>query len=1034
MKETKNKRLRLFFIIFLSLSFIGSVSWYWFAKYSARNIVQRFISETEYLYKNIETKGVRTEFVNGSLVFWQDNTVPFDLQDSSFNAVSYGSGIIQELKNGIYLHKQTFRNDTAVHYFYLIKHKYPVTNAYLDNTFNPPYDLDKQIEVVNYKTDIPVQYQGKTICYLDASPECLDISDKDLFVFRVWMVLNVFLLTVFASSFVDFKTTDRVLKILILAFMYAVFVFITVMLCRNNGGISFRLFSQHINYDNILLFTVITLLGFILYMIAVKICGIKRREKYYLALQFTIILIASITAGSIVEFYAAQNKDRRIENFARRLIDTNTAEDAGTFNTLMQASVKDSAVQALIRANRCALSEQYIDRYYLSLLKDNNHTNVLVFSAEDSMTLRPDNRPTNISAYTENRMKNTVKSEKDSCLFIENEHQNNCTYIYYTKTGNAYVFAECLRKENSDNMNYSLFLSTDKNQNRDLSWAKYSDNSLLYSYGERNFPDTITNDADGWKKNTDYDLYRLKQGNTVYLVSSEKYSLYKAIGSISVFFLLLSIILGCEYLFAALFKAKNHTVNIKSKILLSLLGSFIISLVILGFFSIRSMITLNERNNINNLKEKTVSLQPEIESLLAGEGAINESDAINLSNIFLTDINIFDTDGKLITSSRPEIFEKGILSRRMDKHAFEKMHNGAMKFFYQKESIAGNGFFASYCPVTANNTTVYLNIPFINQQQTSFDNINSLINSFANMFLFWVNIAVVIFVALSNLITKPLELVKEKISVIDIDSHNDKITWNKDDEMGQLIRAYNIMVDKIEASSLLLKQQERLSSWRELAKQVAHDIKNPLTPMKLSIQYLQKLYNEKPELFETKWKEISPSLIAQIDTVSNITQELNSYGRPTVKKEKVDLNKCIASAISLFANSQQVSITYTACENCFVTGEEKLFIRIFNNMIKNSVQALYNKDNGRIHIQIKPSKDKFTVSIADNGCGIKDENKSKIFDTRFTTKSDGGGIGLTIVKTILESYNASVEFKSKENVGTVFFITLPAYQDKQEEK
>jgi two-component system nitrogen regulation sensor histidine kinase NtrY len=369
----------------------------------------------------------------------------------------------------------------------------------------------------------------------------------------------------------------------------------------------------------------------------------------------------------------------------------------------------------------------------------------------------------------------------------------------------------------------------------------------------------------------------------------------------------------------------------------------------------------------------------------------------------------------------------------VDNSALMRLKKKNTNMFYQQEKIGNSIFLASYCPITNEKgiTVAYLNIPFINQQKTMDDNINNMVNNFANIFLFWINLSVIVFIFLSNIITKPLTMLKDKLNKLNIDEKNEKIIWEKKDEIGELIKSYNIMVDKIEESSYLLKQQERQSSWRELAKQVAHDIKNPLTPMKLSIQYLQKLYEEDKTLFDKKFKEISPSLINQIDTISNIASELSDYSKSSkTTNEKVDLDECVKTAINLFTNQDdetQIYYNISIPKPIFVKGDKKLFIRIFNNLLKNACEALYEEQDKKIEINIDRQDKKYIISIKDNGCGIKEENKDKIFNPHFSTKSEGNGIGLAIVKSILENYGGEINFVSKENEGTIFFITLDVF-------
>ena len=1026
---TKRKRYNILLFCLLVLSFACCGLWYLHSVRYAKNVQKRFAQDTAAVYDNIEQKGKKFITCGDSLVYWQDNTVPFYNNEQDFLGGSKPDDMIAELKNGFYLHKTLQSHDSVIHYFYLIKYKYPVSNKYLDNSFNPPFDLDNQTDIVFYQTDFPVIYKGKTVGYLEASPECYQASDKDSFVCRLWLALNIFLSLMFTLRFMHLKIKNPHTKRIVTVLLFIVFIITTAVLCKNNGSISFRLFTDTVNYNNILLFAVIALSGFFLFMLTGKIWRIHNKQKYYLVGQFSVIIIIAALGGSIVEFYSVENTKNSIEKYSQILIDADTDTDMKNFNSLMSAALNDTSVTRNIFAGDYARAENYVNKYYLNLLKEKNHTNILIFNPSDSMLLSPENKYINILFYIDGRLNSAQNVQGYKRLYKEEDNAKNNTYIFFDKLDDVYVFAECLHKENSENMNYSLLLSDNTLMPENTAYAKYSDGVLVYSYGEREFLNNIPPHQSGWSYDQNYNTYYKSKANITYAVCSDKFSVYKAMGSVSALFLLLLFLLAGEHYAKLIPHFKKKTLSIRYKILASLTGCFLVSVLISGFFSIRNTIDITNRNNISVLKGKTDSIQFELESLAANKGEITENDLIHLSNEFLVDINIFNQAGDLEVCSQKDVFEKGIVSYKIDRQALVRLKNEGGKPFYRKEEICKGKFLSSYCTLNTKDgsNVLYLNIPFINQQKIVSDNINGLINGFANMLLFWINIAVIIFVFLSNIITKPLELVKKQMGTFSITHRNDKIKWNKDDEMGDLIKAYNMMIDKAEESTLLMQQQQRQSAWRELAKQVAHDIKNPLTPMKLSIQYLQKLYNEKPEMFGKKWQQTAPSLISQIESISTITQELNSYSKPSVKKEKVDLDKCITAAITLFDNIDNVNITYHSVKQCFVLGEENLFIRIFNNLIKNAVQSFYNQSEGKIDIAIEENSAGYTVSVEDNGCGIKEEYKSQVFNTDFTTKSEGGGIGLTIVKIILESYGASISFQSEENVGTVFFITFDKF-------
>ncbi len=978
-----------FFLV--AISFLGSVFWFFYSDYKAKNIQKRFSDTIVNIYKDIEQKGAKFSFIGDSLVAWTDNTIVITEQQCRKLTNEWQNRIIVELRNGFFLHQSSNSDDTLqTHYLYLIKYNYDIENRYLKNVFSDDFALDDNIEIVDYETDFPIYFQGERICYLEVSPECLKRNSKDVFILKLWLLLNFFVVGVLIinNRYINLLLQRRLFKLQYKILMLSIVVILYAFVC-SRIVIENSIFD--INFDTAFSLAFVVLLGFFIFLFANKIFAIKKprmgsqpQKSKKLVIQFVVLLSISIIAGVFLQYanykYSSQNKTLSIENLGLN----DKSQNIKNFHMLMEASVQDSLINNYVLTKNYSKAEKHIEKYYLALLNSSNHTSVLIFDEKDSITLQPGNKKTQILSYTQNRLINSRKLDSLQNLYEQTNYYDNNTYIYYNKRNNVYFFAECLQKTNNKNMNYSLFLEQSP--------------TLFNSFATK-----------------------------------INYSLYLLLSKISLVFFVLCILFGTYKLVASLPQFRQKTLSIKSKILVSLLGSFVVSLIISGIFAIGSVINSNKQNNENILHEKTQTIALEIGKILEMKDEITNLDLINLSNTFLTDISIFDFSGNLVVCSQEDIFNRGVISAKINPVALKTIYNNTDTLFYQQEKICEGSFLASYISVMDNQTDTYyiINIPFINQQKIMNDNINDLVNNFANMFLFWVNVAILIFVFLSNIITKPLELIKEKMGRINVNIHNDKILWEQNDEMGELIKAYNMMIDKIEESTFLLKQQERTASWRELAKQVAHDIKNPLTPMKLSIQYLLHLYDKKQSgdneaniLFETKWKDIAPSLISQIESISTITQELNSYSKPFTKKEKVNLDESIRAAINLFTNINDVQIEYFPLTNAFTMGEEALFIRIFNNLIKNSLQALYNKTDGRISISIKDNENKYIVSIEDNGCGIKEENKDKIFNTQFTTKENGNGIGLTIVKTLLENYDAQISFHSKENVGTVFFIAF----------
>ncbi len=302
----------------------------------------------------------------------------------------------------------------------------------------------------------------------------------------------------------------------------------------------------------------------------------------------------------------------------------------------------------------------------------------------------------------------------------------------------------------------------------------------------------------------------------------------------------------------------------------------------------------------------------------------------------------------------------------------------------------------------------------------------TLLNAYVFIFLIAIGIAVF----MSRSITGPVAQLSEKLKKIRLGKKNETIQWSIDDEVGELIRDYNGMVTKLDESALLLAQTERDTAWREMAKQVAHEIKNPLTPMKLSIQYLQNAASRDEDIdLPAMIKRVSKTLIEQIDNLTHIASEFSSYAKmPTAMNEVFVINDVLASVHDLFRKREDMDIQLQVPINdLFVFADKSQIIRVLNNIVKNAIQSIPKSRRGLIHIKLNYTDDQVVLSIHDNGVGIDEHMREKVFYPNFTTKSSGMGLGLAICSDIIQSFDGRIYFETEKGVGTTFFIELPRH-------
>jgi nitrogen fixation/metabolism regulation signal transduction histidine kinase len=280
---------------------------------------------------------------------------------------------------------------------------------------------------------------------------------------------------------------------------------------------------------------------------------------------------------------------------------------------------------------------------------------------------------------------------------------------------------------------------------------------------------------------------------------------------------------------------------------------------------------------------------------------------------------------------------------------------------------------------------------------------------------------------IANRITGPLQMLQQKLANISLGKKNETIEWNNKDEIGNLIIEYNRMILELGESAERLAKSERESAWREMAKQVAHEIKNPLTPLRLNAQLIQRAYEEQSPQFDEKFKKFTTMLIEQVDTLAQIANEFSNFAvMPKPKLTKVKLSEVIHNAVTLFRTTTASEITFNHfTENDIIDADKEQLLRVFNNLIKNALQAINDEKNGHVEINLAQENNFIIVQVIDNGVGMNDEQKKMIFVPNFTTKTGGMGLGLAMVKSILENINSNISFTSIENEGTIFELRFP---------
>jgi two-component system, NtrC family, nitrogen regulation sensor histidine kinase NtrY len=480
-------------------------------------------------------------------------------------------------------------------------------------------------------------------------------------------------------------------------------------------------------------------------------------------------------------------------------------------------------------------------------------------------------------------------------------------------------------------------------------------------------------------------------------------------------------------------RKRNYRLGLTTKFQYAFIGLLIISFLGIFYVSVNFIQKKYQEEQIANLESKKAYIQKALQDMYYWNQDLNalNTQALNfdlqdLSYIYHTDIHVYDNHGVLIGSSQPLIFNKNLISNRISPiPMFTSNAN-----INQYEHIGKLNYLTGYADFYNGD---YLQIGYIAIPQFfSQDEIQSEIESFISVIIHIYLIIIVLAILLSLFIGKqlsaPLNVLENKLKEMRLGRRNEKIDYNLNDEIGQLVIQYNRTVDELEQSARLLAKSERESAWKSMARQVAHEINNPLTPMKLSIQQLQRTKKLNDDRFDDYFEKSTHMLIEQIDNLSRIAGTFSNFARmPEAKFERVDVAARLYSVVQLFENNnEQSQIEYRGQEKgIFVYADPEQLVQVFNNLLKNAIQAIPDDRFGVIEVNLWQEAERIMIEITDNGVGIENELHDKLFVPNFTTKSNGMGLGLAIAKNIIELSGGTISFTSNVNEGTTFRVILP---------
>jgi signal transduction histidine kinase len=598
----------------------------------------------------------------------------------------------------------------------------------------------------------------------------------------------------------------------------------------------------------------------------------------------------------------------------------------------------------------------------------------------------------------------------------------------------------------------------------DYSYGIYTGNTLSEHSGKYNYPysndfnafgtlktDTLSDGEMSLSRHNGYNhLIYKRDANKVVVVSLEENQNARFLSYFTYLFIVLIFWTGLVWLFfnlkivrlsdISLFR--YSTASFRTFIQVSFFIIILTSVLLIGFYTGRFFIRQYNEQTEQKLFEKldqVASLsnfmiydQFGTQKIDIGYNTLNEllrNNIASISNIQKIDVNIYNLNGDLLTTSQPAIFEKGFISHKINPNAYSLLTHNVQNQLIQHEQIGGLQYLSGYKPIVLKNgeLAAFIHLPYFNSTKYLNEQLGVFFATLISILVFALIAAGLLAPLISKHIARRLDVIAEQFKQVTLGKKNKPIEWHTKDEIGSLVEEFNKMIIKLEENALLLAKSERESAWREMAKQVAHEIKNPLTPMKLSIQHLQRAYQNNASNKEELADRVTKTLIEQIDTLTKIANEFSTFAQmPIGEIERTDLSGIIQSSYNLYKENESADFSIQLPEfPVFVMADKNQLLRVFNNLILNALQAIPEDKTGNIKVNLIDSGTSVIVSVSDNGVGIKPEEATRLFTPNFTTKNSGSGLGLAISKNIIESFGGKIYFKSQEGMGTTFYVELP---------
>ena len=779
--------------------------------------------------------------------------------------------------------------------------------------------------------------------------------------------------------------------------------------------------------------------------------SVEKNKSRAIEIGLSIIILTSIIGTYIYYRISERRENEQMKQQAQNLMEKRDESFETSYARFAEQLKADTNIREMVFAESNILSEVVLG-YSKDLLFDENMqsyvTTLTLCTPDEEINIQPEGYVMNCDDYFLDKLANNKQKRVEDGLYFMDYYTLDPNYLGKIKI----VSKDSLQQKNlyfefykpiaPEGFGYPQLLQETNNRKPYVySVANYRNNILVYKYGRYVYPNFLNSlklkDND-FAYSRHYKHYTTVDGDdNAIVISTPTKGLSEITAPFALFFLGLTIPF---LLIIWLIKPKENTKwrdrSLRKRLQTVIFTTLGISFLIVGPVSVFYMQTLYNQKTTVSQFETTRTLSIEMRNDLDFNTLIKTASKDTWTDIlqhyattFFTDLNLYQLNGQLLATTRPEIFELNLQAPLMNAEAYQHMHRNKALFYTHEEHLGKGKYESSYIPITdeSGNTLAYLNTPYFSSATDLQKEITDFVLTYINIILILLGIALIFILHLTKRLTEPLSLIQNKLGDIKIDQKNEPIEWKRDDEIGALVKQYNQLIVELEKSAAELKRTTAESAWRGVARQVAHEIKNSLTPMRLSVQLLQRNIdngNATPEQIQ----RTTNTLIEQIDTLSDIASSFSTYAKlPENHPAPLDLAELVGNVVNLYDNVENIEFRYEydkAKDHTF-NGDKTNLNSAVGNLVKNAVQAIGSKPEGRVAVSLRSTEKTFVISVKDNGKGIKEEDKSQIFLPNFTTKTGGSGVGLSLTYNIVQAAGGMITFESQEGEGAEFVIELP---------